>query len=289
MNACSKGDCDAVQFMLNDELSPSTIKEGFRAACNSYHILVADLLLEKLDPSLVDNNELIWTYTRNCGYGNLDTIKTLLERFGHAFALVLPATGITLCCYNEDMELADIFLDECGSRVCGLLLERSCCSGDLAVITTILDSYGDVVSPKIPSLFIYACWRGDVELAELFMERCDSMIQPSDTMIAFNAACEEGQNEIVKMLVTKYPSVLRFEHNEDYTFNAHKVCHGHPYMTSELLNRMFGTRLETFPPGPFLPGPERIYSAFYQWGREDRPVIPHSVLDDVVKRYVPSS
>lgn len=244
---CTAGDHLEVEAML-DDIDYAYLDYGFRAACDHDRVPTISLVLERMiqdRPADSPDIAISRTFLRSCEYGNLNTVRFLLTELEDEFVqrgtemaeYLQLGKAIGCVCARGDIDMASLLLEKCEVHVAVNLFKLGCLYGDLTIVSAMIESHADVLASHAVNMLIYACARGDYDLAELLLA---SFGLAADCESMFNASCVNGHNEIVMMLVAKCRSMLQIVCVNDLTFNPKCIYRD----TAVMLNQLFSLELD---------------------------------------------
>ena len=273
VHLCSAGDHQEIEAIL-DDIDYTYLDHGFRAACDNDRVPVISLVLERMiqdRPADSPDIAITRTFLKSCEYGNLGTVRFLLteleEEFKHRGAKMSEylqlGQAVGAVCARGDIDMASLLLEKCEAHVAVNLFKMGCMYGDLTIVSAMIESHTDLLTDHVAPMLIYACARGDYDLATLLLASYGSKITATDYQSMFNTACINGHNEIVTMLVTTNRDALQIKCVSDLIFNPRCIYRD----TALLLNSIFDLKLDPETViEPRQPDPPDAVKLYYLWG-----------------------
>ena len=182
---------------------------------------------------------------------NLELFDTILERnLDHINANPsLLRHTLLECCWLCDIDILAHILNKCNgylqpsrSYIYSNALVFWCDKGDLEAVTLLFEmgESCEALIDSIPKVFVSACQRGDVELAELLIRFAGDTVTEATYQKAFSFACYDRHTDVIVSLATHQRDHLDIRCDADYKFDF-------KYMTPEvinLLNSIYDTTLD---------------------------------------------
>lgn len=151
-------------------------------------------------------------------------------------------------CRSGDINVARAFMDGCGKQSEAHILSACIRVGELEIARSVFDDYSEyLTTDSLNKGFVLACEKGDLDMMDLFIDNFGSpetFQLEAGSIIAFNAACEAGQHEVIELLLERCGVSVWFENN--LTFEPTKV-QAHIQVTNLLIDTFGPHLLEQFP------------------------------------------
>lgn len=154
---------------------------------------------------------------------------------------LLKHAALEFCSFKDIEALAHI-LDKCGFLIYRMALKFWAAAGDLDAIIMILELITDIsmVAKVLPGILLRACYKGDIELAELIINFAGDSIDKAGYDKAFRYACYGSCEDIIQTLATKYRNYFDYRSDDEYGLNPIHIEH----KIVNLLNSIYDTTLK---------------------------------------------
>lgn len=175
-------------------------------------------------------------------FQNIGLMGKLIDCYSHQIAAnsQLLYHPLIMCCWTADIDTFEHLLTRCRLTICVQALEFWCETGDLEVVTMILDTSCQDLIECLPSVLLSACRRGDTSIVELLVRHAGDSIRGSDYVEALNEACYNNHGDVVQTLVTLCGHHFSIRTDADYELDLKRTD---PDII-RLLNDLFGSSLD---------------------------------------------